>query len=486
MTTIHLKRSHISSSDVAILPLYSSHQWLVDFTVCALCVYIINEIAYNFIIPWYEVYYRNQTTLPDVSTKQHFSYPASLDVRINLSLVWITLSLWFTLRVLISLTAIYFRSKDCDTKTESRSPKPTTNGTSTNMYSGECILILAAAFFFLVVATLFLSLDGTFVDFGLQAAYENLTISNASSSGIPLISWGAFHFILAVLACIIGALFVYPGIKFGKIYLDTVTQSSAPVIKRFLLHINFICPVIPILLWLIPITDHISHSLIMLTHSNSVTGQPFLLMVVNLLSNLFVKHLDSIRLLVSMIVVLLRLATTRWIIQAYLNSAQEKLDRFSREPGRTSNKEVQRLVASIFYCLNLVSLQYIAPCFLSLCLLCLYKNLAGLSWLPCHHHHHHHRYSSLPDTSYAMNPVYEIHNLTNLLSMDFLTDQRNLTSWSTAFMLARSIISQTMDNFIVRGMIISRGVFGFLVWWTLVSWQSMSFLGLAYHRFAND
>ncbi|CAH8675378.1 unnamed protein product [Schistosoma rodhaini] len=484
-TTIHLKQSHVSTSDIAILPLYSSHQWLVDFTVCASCVYLINEVAYNCIIPWYEGFDQNQTTLSHASSKQDSPYPISLNVRINLSLVWMTLSLWFTIRTLVSLTAIYFQPKNDATKIESQSPKFTISTALTNTPSGECILILAAGFFFLVAATLFLSLDGTLVDFGLQAAYGNLTFGEFSSSRTPIISWGAFHFILAVIACIIGSLFVYPGIKFGKIYLDTVKQCPMSVIKRIILHLNFICPIIPILLWLIPITDHISNSLITLTHSNSLIEKPFLITIINFVSNLFMKHLDSIRLIVSLAVVLFRLSTVRWTLQAYLNSAQDKLDRFTHEAGQTSNKEVQRLVASIFYCLNLVALQYISPCFLFLCLLCLYKNLSGLSWLPYDYHQQQYIYSS--DTLNVL-PSF-VSNIQNNLTNFFLTDfmnQNNFTSWSTVFMQARYIFSQIMDHFLFHGMIIARGIFGFLVWWTLTSWQLMCFLGLAYHRFANE
>ncbi|CAH8575623.1 unnamed protein product [Schistosoma turkestanicum] len=316
-TTIHLKRSNVSSSDVAILPLYSSHQWLVDFTVCAVCVYLINEVAYNCIIPWYEGFDKSRTSVSYTGANQSSPYPISLSVRINLSLVWMTLSLWFTIRTLISLTAMYFQSKNDSTKIESRSFKSTINTALTNTLSGECILILAAGFFFLVVATLFLSLDGTLLDFGLQAAYGNLTFGESASSSTPIISWGAFHFILAVIACSIGSLFVYPGIKFGKIYLSTVKQHPLSLIKRFIIHLNFICPIIPILLWLIPITEHISRSLTTLTHSDLLTGQPFLIIIINFISNLFMKHLDSIRLVISLIVVLFRLSTVRWILQVY-------------------------------------------------------------------------------------------------------------------------------------------------------------------------
>ncbi|TNN20216.1 Transmembrane protein, partial [Schistosoma japonicum] len=118
-TTIHLKHSHVSSSDIAILPLYSSHQWLVDFTVCAACVYLINEVAYNCFIPWFESSDRNRTTLPGSMTIRNSPY-------------------------LISLS-----SKNNTTTYDSRPLKCTANTTPTKTPSGECILILAAGFLFL-------------------------------------------------------------------------------------------------------------------------------------------------------------------------------------------------------------------------------------------------------------------------------------------------------------------------------------------------
>ncbi|TPP62379.1 hypothetical protein FGIG_07221, partial [Fasciola gigantica] len=166
--------------------------------------------------------------------------------------------------------------------------------------------------------------------------------------------------------------------------------------------------------------------------------------------------------------------------QAYLNSAKEKLDRFNREPGRTSNREVQRLVASIFYCINLVALQCIAPTILLLAMVCLYKSVAGLSWFP-----------AVPSTSKES----ELTGVSTPLSAATGSDFGQWTStdpstesdrpWLVIVSEARLAFNQFTEVLSVRGMAVSRGVFGFLVWWCLTALQLVSLLGLAYHRFAS-
>lgn len=167
-------------------------------------------------------------------------------------------------------------------------------------------------------------------------------------------------------------------------------------------------------------------------------------------------------------------------MQTYLNSAKDKLNRFNREPGRTSNREVQRLVASIFYCMNLVALQYIAPTILLLAMVCLYKTVAGLSWFPV---------SSLTTDMSGFTaadthpPTATDPNFGRWISNDPSTNSDS--SWLVTVSQARLAFSQFTEVFAVRAMAVSRGVFGFLVWWCLTALQSVSLLGLAYHRFAS-
>ncbi|VDP33531.1 unnamed protein product [Echinostoma caproni] len=140
------------------------------------------------------------------------------------------------------------------------------------------------------------------------------------------------------------------------------------------------------------------------------------------------------------------------------------------------------MVASIFYCINLVALQCIAPTILLLAMACLYKTVAGLSWFPTGLFTAEHHSGSTG-----------IHNAPALTESDFgqwISDSSTnpddaAASWFTTVSQARIAFSRFTEILSVRGMAVARGVFGFLVWWCLAALQSVSLLGLAYHRFAS-
>ncbi|TGZ69894.1 hypothetical protein CRM22_003484 [Opisthorchis felineus] len=464
---IQLQSSVITHADVAILPLYSSFQWLLDFTVCTLGIYLVTELANSSLLSSHSSASSNWSVIPPPRSSTSNAF--SLSTRLNLSLVWLALVVWFTLRVLVSMTSIYFRTHTPELhKAESRS---STSSTAPGANSGEWFLVVVTGFCFLILTGFFMALDGRYFEFELQPAYTNLTMNTTVSPAVPLISWGAFNVILAFTCASIGALFVYPGMKFGRTYLDAVSKGQTSAYQRLLFHLTFIMPLFSLLLWVKPITDHLLRSLTTLSFSHTVMQQPTLLALITVSVELLGTQIGTLRLLSCLFVVLLRISVTRWNLQVYLNSAQDKLDRFNREPGQTSNKEVQRLVASIFYCLNLVALQWIAPTVLLLSLVCLYKNTAGLCWLP---------FGAQPSPSSTISP-----NSTLEQSRDFVGSS-DTYSWTATLSEARLTFNQLVACFSTRGVAISRGVFGFLVWWCLFALQSVSLLGLAYHRFTSD
>lgn len=459
---IQLQSSVITNADASVLPLYSSFQWLLDFTVCTFGIYLVTELANSSLLSSY-----NWAAISPSRSSTSNSF--SLSTRLNLSLVWLALVVWFTLRVLVSMTAIYFSTRTPEFhKSESR---PSISSTAPGANSGEWFLVIVTGFCFLILTGFFMALDGRYFEFELHPAYANLTMNTTVSPGVPLISWGAFNAILAFTCASIGALFVYPGMKFGRTYLDAVSKGQTSVYRRLLFHLTFIMPLFSLLLWIKPITDHLLRSLTTLSFSHIVMQQPSLLALITVSMELLSTQIGTLRLLSCLFVVLLRISLTRLNLQVYLNSAQDKLDRFTREPGQTSNKEVQRLVASIFYCLNLVALQWITPTILLLSFVCLYKNTAGLCWLP---------FGAQPSPSSTISP-----NPTLGQSRDFVGSS-DTYSWTATLLEARVTFNQLVACFSTRGVAISRGVFGFLVWWCLFALQSVSLLGLAYHRFTSD
>lgn len=89
---------------------------------------------------------------------------------------------------------------------------------------------------------------------------------------------------------------------------------------------------------------------------------------------------DAIRLVLVVVAVILRLCLMPVYLQAYLNIAYDRLEEQKKEAGRITNVELQKKVASIFYYLCVVTLQYVAPIILCLYVALMYKTLGGYRW----------------------------------------------------------------------------------------------------------
>ncbi|KER21816.1 hypothetical protein T265_15009, partial [Opisthorchis viverrini] len=303
---IQLQSSVITNADASVLPLYSSFQWLLDFTVCTFGIYLVTELANSSLLSSH-----NWAAISPSRSSTSNSF--SLSTRLNLSLVWLALVVWFTLRVLVSMTAIYFSTRTPEFhKSESR---PSISSTAPGANSGEWFLVIVTGFCFLILTGFFMALDGRYFEFELHPAYANLTMNTTVSPGVPLISWGAFNAILAFTCASIGALFVYPGMKFGRTYLDAVSKGQTSVYQRLLFHLTFIMPLFSLLLWIKPITDHLLRSLTTLSFSHIVMQQPSLLALITVSMELLSTQIGTLRLLSCLFVVLLRISLTRLNLQ---------------------------------------------------------------------------------------------------------------------------------------------------------------------------
>ncbi|GIY69627.1 transmembrane protein 161B [Caerostris extrusa] len=126
---LQLDVAAVQPNDMIQLHYYSEYQWLLDFSLCALIVYIITEIYYFFI-------------------------PARDEV--NLSILWCILVVGFAAKILLSLTALYFRGEEA---------------------VGERSLCLTAGFLFFFIAMIVLIADEDFLEFGLEPAYSSFNAS---------------------------------------------------------------------------------------------------------------------------------------------------------------------------------------------------------------------------------------------------------------------------------------------------------------------
>lgn len=128
---VELETSPVLERDVVHLRYFTEYQWLVDFSVYAGIVYLCSEVF-------------------------HYFYP--LKQEINLSMVWCLLVIFFALKLLSSLTVLYFQSEES---------------------IGERSMVIVACLVYLLIAMIVLIIDERILETGLEDAYTSF---NASAS----------------------------------------------------------------------------------------------------------------------------------------------------------------------------------------------------------------------------------------------------------------------------------------------------------------
>lgn len=282
---LHLETKTVAEVDTLALHYFPEYQWLVDFTVAATIVYVITEAYYSFVAPSQEM---------------------------NISIVWCMLVLAFAIKVLFSLTTHYFKVED----------------------GGERSVCVTFGFFFFVKAMAILIVTENYLEFGLETGFTNFSDSAVKflqKQGLDShgpVSKLTFKLFLAVLCSLIGAFLTFPGLRLAQMHLDALNQTRE-TLTQFLLHINFLSPLLMVLLWVKPITkDYILNPPLGKESAPLMTEEAF----------------DTIRLWIIISLCGLRLMMMRYHLQAYLNLAQKCVDQMKKEAGRISTMELQKMV----------------------------------------------------------------------------------------------------------------------------------------------
>nr|CAG4640778.1 EOG090X04CK [Eulimnadia texana] len=325
---IQLETSKIFPIDVVQLKFYSEFQWVMDYAVFTLAVYLITEVYY-WLMP-------------------------KADTEVNLSMLWCALLISFTLKSLCSITGLYFRSPEAAAER------------SLVLVGGSSCFVLALALLLVNESNLELGLNAAYSAFN-NSATVFLESSSLSSEGPA--SKLILKLCVALWCGISGALFIFPGLRVSRMHWDALKYCGERPLRKALLYLNFVSPFLISLLWIKPLVR------------DYFTSRVFTGMDKPLLTD---PQFDSLRLWLCVSLALLRLVTLPWCLQSYLNLAQNKLETLKREAGRISNIELQRTIARIFYYLCVVGLQYIAPVILCVTFTLMYKTLGQLSWLGTH------------------------------------------------------------------------------------------------------
>ncbi|XP_070536079.1 transmembrane protein 161B-like [Ptychodera flava] len=409
-TNVQLDTAPIQAIDVIHLHFYTEFQWLLDFSVCALTVYVITEIYYEAVKPVAEF---------------------------NLSLVWIFLVILFALKIMYTLTALYFQGED----------------------TGERALCLTFGFFFLVLGMAVLIIDEEVLELQLDEAYESFS-SNASaflhdqgmeSSG-PL-SQITFKFILAIIGAVVGSFLTFPGLRFAKMHIDSLKYSKDNPMKQVFLHLNFLMPLFVVLSWIKPISRDYLMDPVLGKKLIGVNEPVFTSDGFELTRMVLIGWMCGLRLL---------LINTH--LQAYLNMAHDRIETMKKEAGRISNVELQRKVARVFYYLCVVALQYVAPVLLLLYSTFLLKTLGG----------------------YNTGIFNEFYSEENTVSSSKASSASDLPSNETSEAIAAATKEFTLAFSSLRNIftpVFYRGVFSFFCWWLCLSWFLTSVFGIVYYSY---
>lgn len=207
-TPFKLRKTEVRGHEIAVLPFYTELVWLVDFSLCALFVLFVNDFVsfFRYVLPPNSA---ANKTVSFFSSIHGFFTPST----VNLNLVWSLFIVWFAMSSLFSVLRVYVgRSSGNEAKVKERA-----------VGSSEWSLLMVTGFSSFIAAMLCLSLDVSFLDLRMSPAYGNLTFSlSPKASGGSAMSWGMFQACLAFYAAIVGVLFVFPSLQYGRIYVQTM------------------------------------------------------------------------------------------------------------------------------------------------------------------------------------------------------------------------------------------------------------------------
>lgn len=412
---LHLEKAPVNVIDALVLRFFLEYQWLMDFAVYATGVFLFTECYYSVV---------------DASKE------------VNIGAIWCVLTVLFCLKALHTLMSHYFSSEE----------------------GGERSVCLAFGFMSLLVAMLVLVVREDYLEFGLEPGFNSLFNNlemfvkqqGYADWSVPVTRL-TVKLGLAAVCAYIGALLAFPGLRLAQTHLDAVEMNSDRPLIQILLHMSFMSPIIVLILWVKPIArDFLDNAPIGKTSITIVSSSAF----------------DSIRLGIIVSLCVLRLALTRYHLQAYLNLAQKWVEQMKREAGRIAAIDIQRKVTRVFCYLTVVTLQYLVPVLLILFSTLALKALGDFSWTPG------------AEQAPGVTPALVLPTAAPVASgvldedeegMDYMEEdiQATVSRLSETFTALRSVLTP----------LFFRGLFAFLTWWVAACQVLSSLFGIYFHQY---
>ncbi|KAJ8374574.1 hypothetical protein SKAU_G00051540 [Synaphobranchus kaupii] len=408
---LHLEAAPVNVMDALVLRFFLEYQWLIDFALYAFGIYLFTEGYYCVV---------------DASKE------------VNIGAIWCVLTILFCLRTLHMLMSHYFRSDE----------------------GGERSVCLAFGFLSLLVAMLVLVVREDYLEFGLEPGFASLfdnlevwAMQQGYEWSVPLTKL-TVKLGLAALCAFVGALLAFPGLRLAQTHLDAVQMHTDRPLIQILLHTSFLSPLVVLVLWVKPIARDFLE--------NAPTGKTS----VTLISS---STFSSVRLWTVVALCCLRLALTRYHLQAYLNLAQKWVEQMKREAGRIAAVDIQRKVTRVFCYLTVVTLQYLTPVLLILFSTLALKSLGDVSW-------------GLAPESPGVTPAAVLPAAAPPHAgpededegEDYEEDvQATVARLSEAFGALRAVLTP----------VFFRGLFAFFTWWVAACQVISSLFGIYFHQY---
>ncbi|XP_061833811.1 transmembrane protein 161A isoform X1 [Nerophis lumbriciformis] len=411
---LHLEKAPVNAIDALVLRFFLEYQWLVDFSVYAIGVFLFTECYCSVV---------------DASKE------------VNIGAIWCVLTVIFALKALHTLMRHYFRSEE----------------------GGERSVCLAFGFLSLLVAMLVLVVREDYLEFGLESGFASLFDNMevfAKQQGYA--DWSVpvtkltVKLGLAAICAYIGSLMAFPGLRLAQTHLDAVQMNSERPLIQILLHMSFLSPVVVVILWIKPIArDFLANAPLGKTSITLVSSDVF----------------DSMRLWIIVMLCVLRLALTRYHLQAYLNIAQKWVEQMKKEAGRIAAIDIQRKVTRVFCYLTVVTLQYLVPVLLILFSTLALKALGGFSWS-----------GAATSDTLGVTPALLMPTAAPAISLD--EDEEPLEDMEEDIQATVARLTEMLSTLrTVLTPLFFRGFFAFLTWWVAACQVISSLFGIYFHQY---
>uniref|UniRef100_A0A3Q3D2F5 Transmembrane protein 161A n=1 Tax=Hippocampus comes TaxID=109280 RepID=A0A3Q3D2F5_HIPCM len=407
---LHLEKAPVNAMDALVLRFFLEYQWLIDFAVYATGVFLFTECYYSVL---------------DASKE------------VNIGAIWCVLTVLFS-KALHMLMSHYFRSEE----------------------GGERSVCLAFGFLGLLVAMLVLVVREDYLEFGLEgfsSLFDNLEVfakQQGYADWVPVTKL-TVKLGLAAFCAYVGALMAFPGLRLAQTHLDAVQMNlDRPLI--ILLHMSFLSPVVVLILWVKPIARDFLAKAPLGKTSITVSSDAF----------------DSVRLWTVVALCVLRLALTRYHLQAYLNLAPKWVEQMKKEAGRIAAIDIQRKVTRVFCYLSVVTLQYVVPV-----LLILFSTLAlkalGFSWD-----------GASADVNPGVTPASPLPTAAPVISGALDEDEESFEDMEEDIQVTVARLSEMLAALrSVLTPLFFRGFFAFFTWWVAACQVISSLFGIYFHQY---